>query len=148
MRPHPQPGRRPGTWWRARRSTSAAAIAPAVPAATAFAAATDERDEAAKVVAAARAMAAQPAAPFKVSYAANIMPVRLAVESGDWDAAARLQPLPDTPPKVAASVHWARALGHARAWFRLRCGRQWRGIAKPPYRADGGSEQVGVVVFV
>jgi len=74
-----------------------------------------QRDEAAKVVAASRAMAAQPAAPFKVSYAANIMPVRLAVESGDWDGAARLQPLPGTPPKVAASVHWARALGQARA---------------------------------
>jgi len=74
-----------------------------------------QRDEAAKVVAAARAMAAQPAAPFKISYAANVMPVRLAVESGDWKAAAVLQPLPGTPPKVAASVHWARALGHSRA---------------------------------
>jgi hypothetical protein len=40
------------------------------------------------------------------------------------------------------------AFGHARARFRLRCGRRRRGIAKPSYRADGGSEQVGVVVFV
>jgi hypothetical protein len=40
------------------------------------------------------------------------------------------------------------ALGHACAWFRLGCGRRGRGVAKPPYRADGGSEQVGVVGFV
>jgi hypothetical protein len=42
------------------------------------------------------------------------MPVRLAVERGDWDAAAQLQPAPGAPPKVAAIVYWARALGHAR----------------------------------
>jgi hypothetical protein len=40
------------------------------------------------------------------------------------------------------------ALGHPRAWFRLRRRRRRRLVAKPPYRADGGSEQVGVVVFV
>ena len=72
------------------------------------------QDEAAKIVAQVNAMADLPATPFKVGYAASVMPVRLAVERHDWDAAARLTPLPESPPKVAASVYWARALGHAR----------------------------------
>jgi len=72
-------------------------------------------DEARKVVADVETMTALPTGQFKVSYAANAMPVRLAVESGDWDAAARLTPLPGSPTKVAAIIYWARALGHARA---------------------------------
>lgn len=76
---------------------------------------TGRRDEAAQVVADVAAMPDLPAAQFKVGYAATAMRVRLAVESSDWDAAARLQPLPGASPQVAAIVYWARALGHARA---------------------------------
>jgi tetratricopeptide (TPR) repeat protein len=71
--------------------------------------------EAEAVVAALKGMAGLPASQFKVGYAATAMPVRIAVEQHDWDAAARLEPLPGTSPQVAAIVYWARALGHARA---------------------------------
>ena len=51
---------------------------------------------------------------FKIGYAANAMPVRLAVERRRWDDAASLTPLPQSEPHVAAIVWWARAIGHAR----------------------------------
>ena len=74
------------------------------------------RDEdASQVVADTRAMVALPVDRFKVGYAATAMPVRLAVERHDWDAAQHLEPLPGTPPQVTAIVYWARALGHARS---------------------------------
>jgi tetratricopeptide (TPR) repeat protein len=72
-------------------------------------------DDAARVVAKVKAMTALPTAAFKVSYAANAMPVRLAVERRDWAAAAQLTPLAGTTPRVAAIIDWARALGHSRA---------------------------------
>jgi len=72
-------------------------------------------DQAAKVVAAVRAMTDLPASQFKVGYAANAMPVRLAIEGRDWNAAAGLTPLPGSAPKVAAIVYWGRALGQTRA---------------------------------
>jgi tetratricopeptide (TPR) repeat protein len=71
-------------------------------------------DDAAKVVGDLRAMGVKAAAGFKVGYAATAMPVRLAVETKDWDAARAIEPLEGSPPKVAAIVWWARALGHAR----------------------------------
>lgn len=52
---------------------------------------------------------------FKVGYAATAMPVRLAMERHQWDAAVALQPLPESAPQVAAVVYWARAVGNARA---------------------------------
>ena len=71
--------------------------------------------DAAHGVASLQAMGALAAGGFKIGYAANAMPVRLAVESGDWASAARLQPLPGSAPQVAATVWWARALGRLRA---------------------------------
>jgi tetratricopeptide (TPR) repeat protein len=55
------------------------------------------------------------AGKFKIGYAANAMPVRLAVERRQWNAAAALEPLPQSEPHVAAIVWWARAIGHARS---------------------------------
>jgi hypothetical protein len=72
-------------------------------------------DDAAQVVASLRGMGALAAGGFKIGYAANAMPARLAVESADWAGAARLQPLAGSPPQVAAIVWWARALGRLRA---------------------------------
>ena len=72
-------------------------------------------DDAARVVAAVRAMPNLPVAQFKVGYAANAMRVRMAIETSDWDGAARLSALPGSTPRVAAIVYWARALGHERA---------------------------------
>lgn len=79
--------------------------------------------DAAGVVAGLGDMGALPAGGFKIGYAGNAMPARLAVESRDWAAAARLSPLPGSAPQVAAIVWWARALG------------QLRGV--PPGSADG-----------
>jgi hypothetical protein len=53
-------------------------------------------------------------ANFKIGYAANAIPVRLAIERRRWKDAAALQPLPGSEAHVAAIVYWARALGHAR----------------------------------
>lgn len=51
---------------------------------------------------------------FKIGYAANAMPVRLAIERRQWSSAAALQPLANSSPQVAAIVYWARAVGKAR----------------------------------
>ena len=72
-------------------------------------------DDAARTVAAIGSMDGLRASEFKMGYAATAMPARLAVESRDWEGAARLQPLPGSPPQVAAIVYWARALGRSRA---------------------------------
>jgi hypothetical protein len=52
---------------------------------------------------------------FKVGYAATVMPIRLAMEGGDWERAAALNPLPDSAPHIAAMVYWARAVANSRA---------------------------------
>ncbi len=70
--------------------------------------------DAARVVASLQGMGVLTAGGFKIGYAGNAMPVRLAVESRDWAAAARLAPLPGSAPQVAAIVWWARALGRLR----------------------------------
>jgi len=70
--------------------------------------------DAAKVVADLRAMTGLSGPGFKIGYAANAMPVRLAIESRDWSAASTLTPLPGSSPQVAALVWWARALGKLR----------------------------------
>jgi tetratricopeptide (TPR) repeat protein len=54
-------------------------------------------------------------AGFKIGYAGNAMPVRLAVETRDWTMAAQLTPMPGSAPQVAAIVWWARALGKLRS---------------------------------
>lgn len=71
-------------------------------------------DDAARIVREAAATSSLSAAEFKVGYAANAMPVRLAVERGAWSTAASLRPLADSSPQVAAIVYWARAVGQAR----------------------------------
>ena len=70
--------------------------------------------DAAKVVADLRAMTGLNAAGFKIGYAGNAMPVRLAIETRDWATAAQLTALPGSAPQVAALVWWARALGKSR----------------------------------
>ena len=51
---------------------------------------------------------------FKVSYAATAMPVRFVVEQAHWDEAAKISPIPGSPPDVAAIAAWARCLGRTR----------------------------------
>lgn len=71
-------------------------------------------EDAERVVREAAAMTQLAAADFKIGYAANAMPVRLAIEQGRWADAATLQLLPDSNAQSAAMVYWARAVGQAR----------------------------------
>src|SRR6185312_4156352 len=61
-----------------------------------------------------KAMTGLSGAGFKIGYASNAMPVRLAVETRDWATASQLIPMPGSAPQVAAIVWWARALGKLR----------------------------------
>jgi tetratricopeptide (TPR) repeat protein len=70
--------------------------------------------EATQEVAKLKAMAGLAGASFKIGYAGNAMPVRLAVETRDWAVASQLRPVPGSAPQVAAIVWWARALGKLR----------------------------------
>ena len=54
------------------------------------------------------------AGDFKQGYAATAMPVRFAVEQSQWDLAAQIEPIPGSPPQVAAIAVWARAQGRTR----------------------------------
>jgi tetratricopeptide (TPR) repeat protein len=71
-------------------------------------------DEARSVAAQSQAMTSLNTAAFKIGYAANAMPVRVAVEAQDWAAATRLSPRPGSTPKTAVLVWWARAMGRSR----------------------------------
>ncbi len=51
---------------------------------------------------------------FKIAYALTAMPVRYAVERGQWGEAAAIVTPAGAPPQVVAIAVWARALGLAR----------------------------------
>ncbi len=70
--------------------------------------------DAAREVAGLSALTGLSGAVFKIGYAGNAMPVRLAIETRDWGKAAGLEPLPGSTPQVVALVWWARALGKLR----------------------------------
>jgi hypothetical protein len=55
------------------------------------------------------------AGDFKASYAATAMPVRYAVERGQWSDAAGIVPPTAAPPHVVAVAVWARGMGLARS---------------------------------
>lgn len=71
--------------------------------------------QAEQVIAALTGMQERIGSEFKASYAATVMPVRLAMELNRWEQAAALQVLPNSAPQVAAVIYWARAVGNARA---------------------------------
>ena len=52
---------------------------------------------------------------FTGSYALAAMPARLALERGEWRAAAQLEPRADKFPFTMAMTHYARAVGAARS---------------------------------
>jgi len=52
---------------------------------------------------------------FKIAYASAAMPVRYAVERGQWADAASIVPPTGAPPHVVAIAVWARGLGLARS---------------------------------
>jgi hypothetical protein len=53
-------------------------------------------------------------ADFKIGYASTAMPVRYAIERGQWADAAGIVPAKGAPPHVVAIAVWARGLGLAR----------------------------------
>jgi tetratricopeptide (TPR) repeat protein len=71
--------------------------------------------EASQVLQQLRAMPAVNATDFKVGYASTAMPVRYAVERGQWADAARIGPPTGVPPQVVAIAVWARGLGLSRS---------------------------------
>jgi hypothetical protein len=52
---------------------------------------------------------------FKIGYASTAMPVRYAIERGQWADAASIVPPTGAPPHVVAIAVWARGLGLARS---------------------------------
>ena len=70
--------------------------------------------EAVQVVQQLQAMSGLDVADFKIGYAYTVMPIRLAVERGDWASAAKIASPPGVPPHVAAIAVWARGMGLSR----------------------------------
>lgn len=72
-------------------------------------------EEASQVIQQLKKMQKLDAQDFIVAYAAAAMPVRYAVERGQWTEAARIARPQGAPPHVIAIAIWARALGLARS---------------------------------
>ena len=71
--------------------------------------------DAAKVIQQLKNMPNLNAPDFKITYASTAMPVRYAVERGQWDDAAGIAPPTGASPQVVAIAVWARGLGLARS---------------------------------
>lgn len=71
-------------------------------------------EQAAELVQQVKSMSQLQRDDFKVAYAATAIPVRYAVERGDWADAAAIVPPASGPPQVVAIAVWARGLGLAR----------------------------------
>src|SRR5579871_1386590 len=59
---------------------------------------------------------------FKIAYASIAMPVRYAVERGQWSDAAGIVAPADAPPHVSAVAVWARGVGLARSGHAAQAG--------------------------
>jgi tetratricopeptide (TPR) repeat protein len=70
--------------------------------------------DAAQVIQQLHDMAKLNAGDFKIAYASTAMPVRYAVERGQWSAAAAVLVPAGAPPHVVAIAIWARGLGLVR----------------------------------
>jgi tetratricopeptide (TPR) repeat protein len=71
--------------------------------------------EAGQIVERLKAMQPLNSSDFTVGYASVAMPVRYAVERGQWADAAQIVPPTTGPPHVAAIAIWARGIGLARS---------------------------------
>lgn len=72
-------------------------------------------EEAAQVIQQLKNMQQLKASDFKAGYASTAMPVRYAVERGQWADAAGVVPPTGVPPHVVAIAVWARGVGLARS---------------------------------
>lgn len=80
--------------------------------------------EAAGVVAQLNEMSKLKGSDFKAGYASTAMPIRLAVEQGQWSVAAATVPPTGAPPQVVAIAVWARGLGLARSGHPAEAGHE------------------------
>src|ERR1022692_2032466 len=71
--------------------------------------------DAAEVVQQLRNMSKLDTEDFIIGYASTAIPVRYAIERGQWADAASIVPPPGAPPHVVAIAVWARGLGLARS---------------------------------
>ena len=71
--------------------------------------------EAAQVIQQLKDMPNLNAGEFKIAYASTAMPIRYAVERGQWADAAAIVPPTGASPQVVAIVVWARGLGLSRS---------------------------------
>jgi tetratricopeptide (TPR) repeat protein len=71
--------------------------------------------EAAEVIQKLETMSSQEAGNFKASYASTAMPIRYAVERGQWSDAAKIVAPTSAPGHVIAIAVWARGLGLSRS---------------------------------
>ena len=69
---------------------------------------------AAQVLSQLRSMQGLDMSDFKIAFAATAIPIRYAVERGDWSAASAISASLEAPPEVRAHACWAQALGFAR----------------------------------
>ncbi len=74
-----------------------------------------EYTQAAEVIEELRATSKAEAGGFKTAYASTAMPIRYAVERGQWDEAARIVAPTAGPGQVVAIAVWARGIGLARS---------------------------------
>ena len=72
-------------------------------------------NEAAQVIQQLKNIPELSAGDFKVSYASTAMPVRYAVERGQWPEAVSIDPPASAPPHVVAIAVWCRGFGLARS---------------------------------
>jgi len=72
-------------------------------------------DEARKIIRQLNGMTGLDWSDFKIAYAATAIPIRFAVEQGQWASAANISPPRLAPLQVVALAVWARALGLARS---------------------------------
>jgi tetratricopeptide (TPR) repeat protein len=71
--------------------------------------------EAARIIGAAKGMPNLSRKEFKIAYASTAMPIRYAVERGDWAETARVVVPEEAPLQVRAIAVWARGIGLARS---------------------------------
>lgn len=72
-------------------------------------------EAAAQVIQQLKNMPKVPAGDFKMAYASTAIPIRYAVERGQWADAADIVPPTGAPPQVVALAVWARGLGLSRS---------------------------------
>ena len=70
---------------------------------------------AAQIVEQLKGMSGLNTADFIIGYAFTAMPIRLAVERGEWEDAAKVVSREGVPPHVAAIAVWARGMGLSRS---------------------------------